>query len=430
MKLPLYLLFVLVGTAAAEEQPAAVVVPLEYERLALEQRRFFPFAYRALDRIGHRPPGEWKLPELESSQPGFNWLDLGDSKLLLVVDPLDAKDGIRRRIYLDANGNHDLTDDTPLLYHDRAALQEADYPIADVEYQLAGRPLSYSLGMWLNGGFDHMTVWIFTNCTYRGVLEHGGDEYRVMLGDMDCNGAFSDTLRIEDSRGGTALSYGGDSILITRSCAPASEIAPHGLLPLGSRLLLQDRLFDVKVSLGEGTLFLTPSAAERFPLELSQTPERLSLAIEGSADGLMVYRPGGQIEVPAGEYRLVTYQLRRQDEEGDLWLVNAEATSATPKLTVARNAGARLEFGEPFVVRVIPHDWSRREFLSGQSDEVSLDLAIEGNGECFLTEVLRISGDKSRIEGSRMYPGRPPEPEYVITTPDGQLVSHGRFGYG
>jgi hypothetical protein len=126
----------------------------------------------------------------------------------------------------------------------------------------------------------------------------------------------------------------------------------------------------------------------------------------------------------------LAYQLRRKDEQGDRWLVNAEATRETPKVSVAADEVARLEFGEPFVPRVAVDDWSRREFLDGESEAIPLDLEIEGTGKCFVTEVLRVSGDKTRIACSRLYPDRPQEPEYAITKPDGQLVSHGRFRYG
>lgn len=53
--------------------------------------------------------------------------------------------------------------------------------------------------------------------------------------------------------------------------------------------------------------------------------------------------------IPQGRYRLLTYEVFRKNDQGDLWRLSAGATLESPFINVGGSSESVLEFGEPYV---------------------------------------------------------------------------------
>ena len=90
------------GALSLAAPARSLEVPLEYER---EVSSIF------LLKSAEAPPGEWKLPELKSETPVYLLAHLPGKRRLLVLDRRTGAETFFSRLYYDANGNRDLTDD-------------------------------------------------------------------------------------------------------------------------------------------------------------------------------------------------------------------------------------------------------------------------------------------------------------------------------
>jgi hypothetical protein len=213
----------------------------------------------------------------------------------------------------------------------------------------------------------------------------------------------------------------GDAFYITTG----DKIVPFDALTLGDMLLVKDKLFKVSVSTAEGKMTLTPLTENLASLQLASDAERFSLHSEDEKHCLMAYQPEKKIKVPAGKYRIFNYQILKKDKQGDLWRLNATATTESPWVTVEGKGKSVVEFGEPYVpvveVRV-------RE----NTTRASIGFDVEGKAKEFVTDLSHVSGDRTQIPLSEEenLGHRPKEPTYKVVKTDGEVVTQGSFEYG
>lgn len=423
-------------------------VPLTYERH--RGKSFRPGGSATLKSSLDRPAGEWKLPEMNSKQPIYAFAELGEKKRLLVLDRQKADDFFYSRLYFDSNGNGDLTDDPVVdggfgLGEDQFC--HAEFPIIDTVIEVAGRPVPYSFQTGaLYSYFEedgrpdrrlskehvdqNLNLFVTANCSYVGEFELDGQRYRVALGDGNANGRFNDQFSGPQDglpREPIVLLLSGDSFYV----ASGRRIEPYDAHPLGGLLFVNGGLFDVNISTSEGKMTLTPVSESLVALKLAMATETMTLYTEDRSCCVMMYRPGTEVRVPQGKYRLLLYTARRKDEQGDEWLLAAQATTESPSVTVDPSSDAVLNFGEPYVPTVQVPEWSRQAVREGDS-EVPLAFLVMGAGDELLAEFRRISGDRTRVPLSEVKENRdrPKEPTYTIVKADGEIVAQGSFEYG
>jgi hypothetical protein len=275
-----------------------------------------------------------------------------------------------------------------------------------------------------------------SNCAYAGELNLDGRTYFVTLADTNCNGYFNDVFEIRKFPipRRLAVSAQGDSFYISRDGKPDAI----DRMVYGDWLVIGDKLFKVSVSPAKGTMTLTPQKEYLFPVRLAMLPQRLSISTEDGKNCIMMFQPAETIMIPAGRYRLFSYEVFKEDEQGDLWRLCATGTTDTPYFTVGEKDSAVLEFGEPYVPAItIPN---RQQGITVQvqgqtrrlSPRASLGLNIEGKGSEFIIDLSHIKGDKTKIPLSQKknFGHRPAEPTYIITKADGEVVTKGFFEYG
>ena len=176
-------------------------------------------------------------------------------------------------------------------------------------------------------------------------------------------------------------------------------------------------------------LTLTPLEGELGTLELPIEPERLSLASEDGEHFITLLRPGKQVQVPPGNYRIGGYHLYRKDEQGDLWFLSATATPASAFAGVGAGKATSLPWGEPFKPTASVPETAYEKFKSGTPGSVQVEFSILGQGNEIVNEIRHVSGDSTEIP---LDPSgdHPEEPAFKVMTTKGKVETGGVFEYG
>ncbi len=81
--------------------------------------------------ISLKPPkARYKMPKFVAARPLYASLKLGDKECLVVADFSTRNSGWYDRIYIDANGNRDLTDDKVLMAKPNQPPSKRDYKMS------------------------------------------------------------------------------------------------------------------------------------------------------------------------------------------------------------------------------------------------------------------------------------------------------------
>ncbi len=423
----------------------AIDVPLKYRKHPAETEDFYPYGSNGFQVTLKKPSGDWKFPAFVSDKTLYAFVKIGDAERLCVLDKQKEDSKFYDRIYFDSNANKDLTDDQVLdgavdfgtnnqyCYVNFPAEVDTKIMIDGKSLPFSFRPriFGYMLELLAKSEFDEQSVsryinfMINLNCSYTGEFKIGNQQYKIVLADSDCNGRFNDRFSVykfEKPPPGRIRVFGqGDGFYITTG----NEFEVFDALTLGDLLQVKDRLFKVHINTAEGKMTLTPLTENLVPLQLAAETERLSLFTEDEKHSLMAFQPSKKIKVPTGKYRLFNYQIFRKDKQGDLWRLNATATSESPWITVDGKGKSVFEFGEPYspLVEVRVRENTTR---------ASIGFDIEGEGKEFVTSLSHVSGDQTQIPLSEEenLGDRPKEPTYKVVKADGEVVTQGSFEYG
>jgi hypothetical protein len=425
---------------------SALDVPLTYTRCDQGTEESLARESIYLADNGQLPPGEWKLPSLVSKAPLYALVKLAGQDRLMVFDQAKPEDSFYNRVYFDANGNRDLTDDSVISgsVERTGPLTEAEFSPIDLTITVDGKQLNYSMVpeatrfspgaiigfalRVLSADIDRPMIRLRANCAYVGEFDLDGRHYRVTLLDENVNGRFDDHLKVlPPSPDDTQVSSSGDSISIKVATDGA---AIRTYQALGDLLVLDRTLFEVSLRVGEGKMTLSPYGGEIASARLPEGFETLTLYTdEANPKGVMMYRPAQTIPLPCGSYRLLQYDLFRDDEQGDRWTLSAAGAKDSAPFIAAKGGETALVCGEPFSPVVTVHGGTlKRSFFGGTSAQ--LDMVTKGTGNEEVTDVSHASGHNTRLPLSELDPGSPREPRYKVTKSDGEIVSEGAFRYG
>lgn len=434
----------------------AIEVPLKYEKYPDEPKTFLPSGSVQLNirPRGIPLPGDpWTLPHLNTENPAYAFAKIGDKERLLVLDVQKKGDSSYNRLYFDANGNHNLRDD-PVF--DALPTSKTDvgylnvrFPAIDATIEVDSKSLPYSFRPVIFGYMmqmaqvrpdnqninRYMNIRLMVNCAYSAEFQIDGQKYRLILGDKNCNGRFDDRLTFLPSdkitgRVRTNVFARGDSFYITSG----ENIDSYNEQVCGDWLLVNDKLFEVSIDAAKGLLSLTPVNENLASLKLTMKTERMSLCTEDGKHCLIMYKPAKEIKIPQGRYKLLSYEVFRKDEQGDLWRLCAAATKESPLVTVGESQSV-FEFGEPYVPMVDIHKTWRADSpgsKKGLYQQVFLMFNVEGKAKELLTDLSHISGTKTHIllSEKKNLGHRPKEPTYKVMKADGKVVQSGFFEYG
>ena len=288
------------------------------------------------------------------------------------------------------------------------------FPVIDTEIKVDGAVLPYSFMPQVSGmGFEktgdveiteenirrYVNCYFRINCSYSAEFQMDGQSYRIMLGDTDGNGRFNDRFSIPEnfrSMSRMPVYAQGDQFYISGT----GNFDYTDRLVCGDFLMVNGKLFEVEISTAQGKMTLTEVTEGLVPLKLAMETERLALYSEVGEHCLNMYKPELTVMIPAGNYRLLSYQVFRDDEQGDRWRLSAGGSTESPVISVEQNSGAVLDFGEPYVPVVEAQNMRRGSTGEGESD-LPLLFNVEGKGKELLTDLTHMSGKKTKIPTSR-----------------------------
>lgn len=439
----------------------AIEVPLTFHEPSPDDSGYSPYGSSGVEFLPRCPEGEWKWPPLRGERPLWVQVPLGDSQFMAVIERWKETGRDRYRLHFDGNGNGDLTDDPTIdarlcRMHlgevvlgesiragDQLFLARFEHPFT-VEYRLGDRLLPYRLELLLQiwnpdrapeerepgpalvEEFGGSGLILRTDSGWRGEFDLGDERYRVMLGDYNGNGRFDDVAGSMPE--GALLRLDGDMLFLTKE----EEFSGREFCFFGDRLLLGERLFEVRVDLPHRRLHLLPYEGTRVPLTLPLPPEHLLLRGREAGGGVALIHPGETPHVPPGDYRIVRYDAIREEATGDRWHLIARGSSEAPFVAVTDPANNRLPMGEPFtaVAEVPAHAGASFDELPAERRQVPVEFRLEGAGGEHVDGLRRLSGTNSEVEMSSRSGSRPREPRYTVFTSDGGLVTQGTFEYG
>ena len=421
-----------------------IEVPLFYDRYSENGSSSRPVGYAFCPLQTIPPAGGWKLPDFEGSRPLFTVITLGQSKFLAAFDQPPAATSLYKRVYFDRNGNHDLTDDEPLVGEARTFSQstyfDCSFPAIDLEIDVGGHIMPYCLNLRLNGNISeqpsgdledsevvrNMRVLAMPYCSYLGELALDGIGYRIALGDSTANGTFDQMARLETDRpySSQRLNAQGDSFFITTS----DRVAPTDGHVLGRFLALGDRIFEVQIDVPAGRMTLTPWQTDLGTLELPTPVRSMTLLSTTDSGGIMMVCADERTAVPSGTYRLMDYQQIKTDEWGDEWALRATGSGDASPITIPLNGSVSLAIGEPLQAIISVSDWSLQQAVAKGTLRITLNMIGHVNEQ--IADLRRISGTNTQHTLSKRDTDRPEEPTYRIIKPDGERITSGSFEYG
>jgi hypothetical protein len=362
--------------------------------------------------------------------------ELDDFERLVVLDRQKPADFFFNRLYFDANANGDLTDD-PVVDTTFKRVGETGYkaafPGVDMTIQIDGTEYPYSfrvtaeyLGLdtakeLVNDPFFISFYWK-PNCSYTSEIEVETRKYQVTFSDENCNGLFNDRLVVDGEVLIPTKTPKSDGIYISSG----EQMHSYDRLLLGDYLLIGGNLFAVTVDVDNKTLTVTPVEKRPAVVAFSALPERITIYTEDGHRGINIYRPGKQIDLPAGTYRLHMYQMLKKENSGAVWHLEAQSTDATPSIVAKEDDTTVVALGEPYKPLIDVPEVFRA--LAG-SAPVMVEFSVKGRAGEVLID-LGYSGPRSAVPLSTISPNRPKEPTYMIVKTDGEIAARGAFEYG
>lgn len=429
-----------IALALVASSALAIEVPLTYVRHEDgEGRGFQPSGYAGCALKPSLPPGEWKVPELTGPRPLYGLVVMNGKVRALALGRQSADDPFYNRLYFDANGNNDLTDDPAVdgkldinRQHDYCSVR---FPPIDLEIPSGDRQTPFSLVASMTASrFSRLSeireaelehrFWLMlrANCHYAGSFELDGTTYRLGIADAECNGRFDKKLaHRKPSEQHGDMDVMEDNRTDVFYLSNRERLSPHESFNLGDFLMLEGKLFKVDLDIPGRMLTLAETSDGLAPLKLAAETEQLTLLGKGESRCVMAWRPGESVMVPADSYRLVAYRMVREDEQGDRWAMKAQANPMSP--FVAAGGDDALVFGEP--LKGVVTGSQRHESMS-----VRLGLSLRGAGGESIGEVVHISGSRTEIPLSARSRNYPKEASYHVAKPDGEVVARGTFEYG
>ena len=431
-----------VAALAAGLSPGAfgLDVPLKYEKPVNNQEMSFPYGYGRAEVAATIPASGWKLPVFTTDKPYNVLLSLGEKQLLIIFDKKKAEDKAYTRLWFDQDGDNDLTDEKPIDGTSQSMGVPNDgsfsvqFPQIEFSVVVDGAKLPYCIQPMLyaysNGsaGNIQFNFQYSVMCCYTGVFTAGNTKYTMRIGDRNGNARFNDPVKVIDYKlpdRKTPLYVEGDIAYIT----DGKTAGYYDSQTLGDYLMVNDTLFEVKIDIPKNKMVLNEVKSGLLPVKLTAKPERFSILTEDNKHCLMAFKPTGDaIRLPAGKYRLLSYQMYRKDAQGDLWRLMAGGSNESPVATVASGQTAVLSFGEPFLpVVTLP---STEQMPGASKGSAPLSFSIEGLGKEIINDITHFEGGATQIQLSKTRKERPREPSYTIVKNDGEIVAKGSFEYG
>ena len=344
------------------------------------------------------------------------------------------------RLYFDLNRNGDLTDDGVIeaesaqVYSPSAS--RATFPMVEITLDVDGKKVDYAFTMsvQVNSSDNFAYAYAMLNAAaYReGEIDLDGQKRRVVLVDFNSNGRFDDAFHIDESEqsdSGPIYPEIGDMLYIdpqpaARYRSPYDPTTSGDQYYVGKLIAYEGRFFELRVDPSGEELSMTPSS---LAAGYAVNPNHGARAIVYGEHGILeiAFDDEGNAVLPEGVWRLLSYTLLHAEVDsqeaglspessrpiGRPTMVSARAGRDVKAVRIADGKTTKMTFGPPFMPQVDASPSHRGD------GTLSLQMSLVGAGGEVCSSMI--------IDGRR-----PSQPEFTISTKDGEEVASGKFSYG
>ncbi|MBN2218545.1 MAG: hypothetical protein JW719_14310 [Pirellulales bacterium] len=358
-----------------------------------------------------------KEPEYAMKSPFRAVAHFGAKQCPFALDAVGEKAKGYNRLYFDANGNGDLTDDAPIDTKDVEASGRGNnflcgFRDIKVPLELGGVEVDHLMSMEVRHSESPAMAYTYVRLTSaavrEGQIEQEGKKVRFLLVDHNSNGRFDDLVAVRNFRSRLYVAV-GDVFLVNPSAKKARAAAAPDYYFVNRSVCLGNHFYKIEISPSGDRMKLEP-------VELSigyvthSSPAYRAVVYSDEQGVLMIGGARGQkVALPAGKWKLANYTIQAGSAAGAPTMVAAECSGDAQAVDVRKDDTTELTFGEPF----------RAEVTAKRTGDqkVSLSLKIVGKGGERCTDM--------RIKGKR-----PPNPTFEIRDKAGKIVHGGKFEYG
>jgi hypothetical protein len=331
---------------------------------------------------------EWKTPMAAS---GVVWLAFDKS------NPSGQYD----RLYIDANANGDLSDDSACEPYRRESNMATFGPVKIV-FNTADGPVTYHLSVELRVGGGQTYCLMSPAGWYEGPITVGGVKKHCTLIDYNVNGTFND--KSADFEQCDRIRIGEEGGRDTRFVGNFVEVG-EGPPNANDRVGDPGKLYRPEIAQDGAFVILTEAA------DVSWGTVRLAENITsfgaGGVNGLFTRKPeNGTIKLPVGEYRVEHWAIVKNDDKGAKWELRS-SSSGSGRFTVVQDQEKEVPVGEPI--------YSLAEYRQSGS---------------FYTFSQRLEGRHGERVTLMRNGAQPPPPKLRIRSRDGAYDRGMSFEYG
>lgn len=346
-------------------------------------------AYHSME-LTTNPPPNITVPKT-ISQPYF-------ARWVTPMDPsggrwfcLDRtrKSGPYDRIYFDTTGNGRLDDKK--VGDARLESNFAYFPGTRVIFKGEDGPITYHV-MFRYYQYEKSPPQLLAMSVgwYEGMVKFEGVKKHIKLIDGNVNGTFNDMA--ENPYDSDRIQIDGDKV---------------GERFLGKMLEVDGKFYRIEAA--RDGAFVKIQKAENVVLGAVHTPENISEFSAFGENGHFVRKPvKGEFTLPTGKYRMVGWEIKRNDDKGAAWSLKGYNFPDTANFEVVADKASELVIGEPVKAELKANE--------GENRQVNFSLSFVGQQKESI-ELLR--GNE-----------RPRGPKLMLATANGALAYTNTFEFG
>jgi hypothetical protein len=179
------------------------------------------------------------------------------------------------------------------------------------------------------------------------------------------------------------------------------------VMPLPRMFGIGNTYYGIEIAHDAAAIRITPVQPQFGQLDLNTSDAQVVLV---SDSGLHVVQGGdGTYRLPAGYYSARDVNLRRKDEEGDVWLVEGTGTGKLGSFAIQPGQATVVQAGAPLVLSAE---------IGGRGNVLSLGFKIEGRA-------AEVYSPRATRDGRGV-----PAPRFRILTQQGKVLVSDSFEYG
>lgn len=337
------LLFISTSAAVAQDEQW-----LQYRSAGEARQIVGDMSYQYLDPKPDKP-ADVNLPQFASDKPLFlPWqTPMAKSGTVWLAFDQSTAEGAYDRLYIDADADGDLSDETASELTRRESYRTFFGP-AKIVFDTEDGPITYHLAIELYSQPDRTYCLLSPACWYEGPIMVAGVKKHCTLIDYNANGVFND--KSSDFSRSDRIRIGAQNNRDTRF--------------VGNYIEVDDKLYRPEIA-RDGAFIILTEAAD-VPYSTVRMADNITTLAAGGENGLFVRKPeNGAVKLPVGDYRIDYWSIVKNDDKGSRWELRGRY-SGGGAFTVTQDKDIDLSIGEPIYSQATIQ-LSGSSFLFGQS---------------------------------------------------------------